>query len=141
MHILLIEDNPADARLVHEALVEARLACKLNWKNTGGDARAFLSETVTADPASAPDLILLDLNLPGVHGMEILSEIKTDPRLQHIPVIVLSSSVAKTDVMDAYRAHANAYVAKPTHFSQFVALIASINTYWVGAVLLPSKMV
>ena len=123
MHILLIEDNPADARLVHEALVEARLACKLNWKNTGGDALAFLSETVTADPASAPDLILLDLNL------------------QHIPVIVLSSSVAKTDVMDAYRAHANAYVAKPTHFSQFVALIASINTYWVGAVLLPSKMV
>ncbi len=141
MHILLIEDNPADARLVHEALVEAKLACKLNWKNTGGEALAFLRETVAVDQAAAPDLILLDLNLPGVHGQEILVEIKTDPRLQHIPVIVLSSSTAKADVMDAYRAHANAYVAKPTQFSQFVALVGSINTYWVGAVLLPSKMV
>ncbi|OYY64819.1 MAG: hypothetical protein B7Y51_03940 [Burkholderiales bacterium 28-67-8] len=141
MHILLIEDNPADARLVHEALVEAKLSCKLNWKNTGGDALAFLRDTVAVDPTAAPDLILLDLNLPGVHGLEILGEIKTDDRLRHIPVIVLSSSMAKTDVMDAYRAYANAYVAKPTHFSQFVALVASINAYWVGAVLLPGKMV
>ncbi len=141
MHLLLIEDNPADARLVHEALVEAKLACKLNWMNSGATALKFLRDEVAVDPACAPDLILLDLNLPGVHGQEILVEIKTDPRLQHIPVIVLSSSSAKADVMDAYRAHANAYVAKPTQFSQFVALVASINTYWVGAVLLPSKMV
>jgi CheY-like chemotaxis protein len=140
MHILLIEDNPADARLVHEALVEAKLPAKLNWMNTGGDALKYLRDVATLDPSAAPDLILLDLNLPGVHGQEILAEIKADSRLLHIPVIVLSSSMAKTDVMDAYRAHANAYVTKPTEFSQFVSLVASINTYWVGSVLLPSKM-
>ncbi len=140
MHLLLIEDNPADARLVHEALVEAQLACKLNWMNSGAAALKFLRDEAAVDAACAPDLILLDLNLPGLHGQEVLVDIKSDPRLRHIPVIVLSSSMARADVLEAYRAHANAYVAKPTQFSQFVALISSLNTYWVGAVLLPSKM-
>lgn len=138
MHILLIEDNPADARLVHEALVEAKLKARLNWMDTGAAALEFLRDVATLDPGAAPDLILLDLNLPGVHGQEILAEIKADARLLHIPVIVLSSSMARSDVMDAYRAHANAYVTKPTEFSQFVSLVTSISTYWTGSVLLPS---
>jgi chemotaxis family two-component system response regulator Rcp1 len=139
MHILLIEDNPADARLVQEALIEAQLPARLNWMNTGAGALKFLRDVATLDPDAAPDLILLDLNLPGVHGKEILAEIKTDARLLHIPVIVLSSSAARSDVMDAYRAHANAYVTKPTEFSRFVSLVVSLVTHWAGSVLLPGR--
>ena len=112
--ILLIDDTPLNLQVLTAALAadfELQIA-------TSGPKGLALAES------HRPDLILLDLNLPGVHGQEILVEIKTDPRLRHIPVIVLSSSSAKADVMDAYRAHANAYVAKPTQFSQFVALVA-----------------
>jgi two-component system, chemotaxis family, response regulator Rcp1 len=138
VNILLIEDNPADMRLVREALAEGDgPAVQLHWSPSG---EAGLAHLRGLPSAALPDLVLLDLNLPGLHGHEVLQDIKRDARLRHLPVLVLSSSAAPSDVHGAYAAHANAYLIKPDDFSRFVALVGSIRSHWLGAVMLPGRV-
>jgi len=138
MDILLVEDNPADARLVREALTEGEVPVQLHWSTTGEAALAYLRGSDAA-PSPLPDLVLLDLNLPGLNGQELLSAIKTDPVLKRIPVVVLTSSSNPTDVHAAYDRHCNAYLAKPQDYDAFLSLVASLHQYWLRSVLLPSR--
>ena len=140
MDILLVEDNPADARLVREALAESDLTADLHWVSSGEEALSFLRRGTTFENAPTPDLVLLDLNLPGLRGQEVLCDIKQDPALLSIPVVVLTSSGARQDVLDAYAAHANSYVVKPADFDQFLALVGTIQKYWLTSVLLPTRV-
>ena len=140
MDILLVEDNPADARLVREALAESDLTADLHWVSSGEEALSFLRHGIPFENAPTPDLVLLDLNLPGLRGQEVLCDIKQDPALLSIPVVVLTSSGARQDVLDAYAAHANSYVVKPADFDQFLALVGTIQKYWLTSVLLPTRV-
>lgn len=140
MNLLLIEDNPADMRLLHEALLEyAGQPVQLHWAPSGELGLVHLRQ-LQAAALPLPDLVLLDLNLPGLHGHEVLAEIKSDPALRHIPVLVLTSSAAPQDVRSAYDAHANAYLVKPEDFGRFVELVGSIRSHWLQAVMLPSRV-
>lgn len=140
MDILLVEDNPADARLVREALAESDVVAELHWVSSGEEALSFLRHEPPFTKSPTPDLVLLDLNLPGLKGQEVLVEMKSDPALLSIPVVVLTSSGAKQDVLDAYGAHVNSYVVKPTDFEQFLALMGTIQTYWLSSVALPTRV-
>lgn len=140
MDILLVEDNPADMRLVREAMAEGGIAARLHWVASGEAALSYLRHSGDATGQALPDLILLDLNLHGLRGQEVLEQIKSDPLLKAIPVLILSSSSARRDVLDAYAAHANSYLVKPDDFEQFVALVGSIRSYWLTSVLLPSQL-
>ena len=138
MEILLIEDNPADARLVREALAEGEVQASLRWLASGEDALHYLRHTGSyAGSQSAPDLVLLDLNLPGLNGQEVLTAIKTDPALLRLPVLVLTSSANPSDVQAAYGGHANAYLVKPQDYDAFLALVGHIRSHWLTTVLLP----
>ena len=139
MNILLVEDNPADMRLVSEALDECAVAADLHWAADGVQALDFLHRAGAHAGAPTPDLVLLDLNLPGIGGKEVLGEIKRDPLLSRIPVVVLTSSSARQDVLDTYGAHVNAYMVKPTDFDDYLALVKLVESYWLGAVLLPTR--
>lgn len=139
MNLLLVEDNPADMRLVREALGERAVAVELHWVADGSAALDFLQRRGAHVDAPVPDLVLLDLNLPGIGGQEVLVEIKRDPALASIPVVVLTSSAARHDVLDAYAAHANAYQLKPADYDDYLSLIGQIEAYWFGAVLLPTR--
>lgn len=141
MNILLVEDNPADMRLVREALAESTVEATLHWVADGGAALDFLHRRGAHAQAPVPDLVLLDLNLPGIGGKEVLAEIKRDPLLGSVPVVVLTSSAARQDVLDAYRAHGNAYMVKPTDFEDYLSLVSRIESYWLDAVLLPTRAV
>ncbi len=142
MDLMLIEDNPADMRLVQEALTESQLPVVLHWMRSGEQALARLRhEGGDGDEGgSRPDLVLLDLNLPGLGGQEVLAAIKQDPALLSIPVVVLTSSSALADVLEAYRFHANAYMVKPDDFQAFLALVGQIHSYWFQTVLLPGRL-
>ena len=140
MDILLVEDNPADARLVREALTEGGVSAALHWVSSGEDALSFLRPVDNRPAPGRPDLVLLDLNLPGLNGHEVLAEIKRDPALLRIPVVVLTSSANPSDVMAAYGAHANAYLIKPEDYDEFLSLVGSIRNHWLTSVLLPSQV-
>ncbi|MDH4391770.1 MAG: response regulator [Aquabacterium sp.] len=136
MNILLVEDNPGDLRLMQEALAATAAAdTVLHAVSSGNAALDFLRRAGPHTVAPAPDLVLLDLNLPGLHGMAVLAEIKRDPALLTTPVVVFTSSEASSDVLQAYRTHANAYITKPVDFDQFVATILAIQTFWRLAAL------
>lgn len=131
MNILLVEDNPGDLRLMREALAATATAdTVLHAVNSGDAALDFLRRAGPHAVAPAADLVLLDLNLPGLHGMTVLAEIKRDPALLTTPVVVFTSSEASSDVLLAYRTHANAYITKPADFDQFVVTIRAIQTFW-----------
>jgi two-component system, chemotaxis family, response regulator Rcp1 len=139
MNILLVEDNPADVNLVREAMMESPSAAELHWVADGGQALDFLRRCGKFSHAPTPDLVLLDLNLPGIGGKEVLCEVKSDPLLGTIPVVVLTSSAAPQDVLDTYRAHGNAYMVKPANFDEYMHLIERIQMYWLDSVLLPTQ--
>ena len=140
LHILLVEDNAADMRLVREALIEGEVPATLHWAPSGEMALRFLRRSGDQAAAPQPDLVLLDLNLPGLGGHEVLAEIKHDPALLAIPVVVLTSSSARQDVLNAYAGHANAYMVKPDDYTQFLALVGNLRAYWLASVLLPSRV-
>jgi CheY-like chemotaxis protein len=140
MNILLVEDNPADVRLLREALAEGQVPASLHWLSSGEEALRFLRREDGDDRTPRPDLVLLDLNLPGLNGLEVLARIKADPALLHIPVVVLTSSTSTADVMAAYQAHVNAYLRKPGDYDEFLALAASLHAYWLKAVVLPTRL-
>lgn len=139
IEILLVEDNPGDVRLTIEALNEGRFANLINVAVDGFEALAFLRREGKYANARKPDLILLDLNLPKKNGREVLAEIKTDPHLKRIPVVVLTSSQAEIDIVTTYNLHANCYITKPVDFEQFINVVKSIEDFWFAVVKLPPR--
>ncbi|TMD04698.1 MAG: response regulator [Chloroflexi bacterium] len=135
--ILLVEDNPGDARLMKEALAEAKIRNRLHVMADGAEALAYLRRQDPFAGAVRPDLILLDLNLPGKDGRQVLAEIKRDEDLRRIPVVILTTSHAEADIARAYDLHANAYVTKPLDIDQFIAVVKSIEDFWLTIVKLP----
>jgi chemotaxis family two-component system response regulator Rcp1 len=139
IEILLVEDNPADAILMREALRDATVRNNLHVVGDGEDAMAFLRHQDRYADAVVPDLIMLDLNLPKRDGRSVLREIKEDPELKRIPVVVVTSSQAEEDILGSYDLHANCYVTKPVDFDQFIKLMQTIEEFWFTVVKLPPK--
>lgn len=139
VEILLVEDNPGDVRLTREALREGDLSHRLSVTSDGMEALDFLHRRGKHEDAVRPDLIVLDLNLPKMDGREVLEEIKVDPGLRSIPVIVLTSSRADVDIRRAYDLHANCYIAKPVDLDRFVHVVRLIEEFWFSIVELPSE--
>ncbi len=135
--ILLVEDNPGDVLLTREAFREGRLAHRLSVAEDGEEAICFLRQEGKHADAPRPDLILLDLNLPKKDGRQLLAEVKDDPLLRQIPVIVLTTSDAEQDIWRAYRLHANCYLTKPVQMDDFLAKIRSVEDFWLTVVRLP----
>jgi CheY-like chemotaxis protein len=137
--ILLVEDNPGDVRLTREAFSEIDLDEELHVVNDGEAALQFVHRRGEYADAPGPDLVLLDLNLPKVDGMEVLEEIKGDPDLRHIPVVVLTGSEAREDIAESYDRHTNAYLTKPIDPEEFVDLVGSFENFWLSLAKLPTK--
>ncbi len=138
VQILLVEDSSDDVLLTRKALLRARIANELHVASDGEQAMRFLRDE-HAGPR--PDLVLLDLNLPGMDGREVLEEIKRDPALRQIPVVVLTTSAEERDVVRAYDAHVNAYVTKPLSFDDFIEAVRSIENFWLRLVKFPPHAV
>ncbi len=139
IEILLVEDSPSDTELSIEALREAKVCNNLNTVENGVDALQFLRRQGPFAKAPRPDLIMLDLNLPRKDGREVLAEIKADPDLKTIPVVVLTTSRAEEDVLRAYQLNANCYITKPVDFQQFVKVVQHVENFWLEVVTLPPK--
>jgi len=139
IEILLVEDSPSDAELTVEALRDAKVANHLSIVENGVQAMEFLRREGQFSKAPRPDLILLDLNLPRKDGREVLSELKADPGLKMIPVVVLTTSSADQDVVQAYTLCANCYITKPVDFKQFLIVVRSIEHFWLTVVTLPHE--
>ncbi|TAK63169.1 response regulator [Methylobacter sp.] len=138
---LLVEDNPGDVRLTCEALTESKVKNNLSIVGDGMEAMAFLRREEPYTDAPRPDVILLDLNLPKKNGLEVLEEIKADPSLKRIPVVIITSSEAEQDILKTYDLHVNCYVNKPVDLEQFIKVVQSIETFWLTIVKLPSEVV
>jgi CheY-like chemotaxis protein len=139
VEILLVEDNPGDVRLAEEALNDAKMANNLNVVSDGVDALEYLRRQGKHSDVARPDLILLDLNLPRKDGREVLEEVKADPDLRTIPVVVLTTSDAEVDIVRSYELHANAYVRKPVDFDAFIEVVRTIEDFWFSVVKLPPE--
>jgi len=137
VEILLVEDNPGDARLTQEALNDGRIKNNLHIAYDGVEATDFLFRRNEYQNAPRPDLIILDLNLPKKNGQEVLAEIKADPGLKSIPVIVLTISKAEEDIIRSYNLHANCFLIKPIDLNQFFEVVRSIEDFWLSLVKLP----
>jgi chemotaxis family two-component system response regulator Rcp1 len=133
--ILLVEDNPGDVRLMREALAEISVPHRLGVAETGGNALQILRREGVEAPR--PDLVLLDLNLPDMHGLAVLKAIKTDPALRRIPVVVFSSSEKREEVAEAYNLNANSYIAKPVELADFIRVVKGVEEFWLTVVKLP----
>jgi len=139
IEILLVEDSPADILITREAFEEARLMNAIHVVEDGVQALEFLRREGRYASAPRPDLILLDLNLPRKNGREVLAEIKADESFKIIPVIVLTTSNASEDILQAYDLHANCYVVKPVGFENFLKAVQSIRNFWFSVVALPPE--
>jgi len=137
VEILLVEDNPGDVRLMTEALKETQVRKRLHLAEDGVQAMSFLRRKGPHAGAPRPDLILLDLNLPKKDGREVLAEIKEDPKLKSIPVVVLTTSQSEQDVLRSYQLHANCYISKPVGLENLIAVVQSIEGFWLKTVRLP----
>jgi chemotaxis family two-component system response regulator Rcp1 len=135
--ILLAEDNPGDARLTMEAFKEGKIYCDIHIAEDGEKAISFLQQKDEYKDAPRPDLILLDLNMPKKNGREVLKEIKQDPDLCRIPVIILTTSRAEEDILETYDLHANCYISKPVGLDEFVNVAQGIENFWLTIVRLP----
>lgn len=140
VEFLLAEDNPGDVRLTQEALRESKIRNNLNVVTDGVEAIAFLRRQGKYANAPTPDVVLLDLNLPKKDGREVLAEIKSDPVLKRIPVVIITSSEAEQDILRTYDLHANCYVSKPVDLDQFIKVIQAIENFWLTIVKLPSDV-
>ncbi|HYE62612.1 MAG TPA: response regulator [Phycisphaerales bacterium] len=138
VEILLVEDNEADIRLTREVLADGRMLNRLSVTKDGEEAMSFLRRERPYQDAPRPDLILLDLNLPRKDGREVLAEIKNDPALRRIPVVILTTSRAEADIIQTYELHANCYIVKPVDLGQFINVIRSIEDFWLKMVRLPN---
>lgn len=141
IEILLVEDNEGDVGLVEEVFEDARIRNIIHVAEDGEEAMQFLNKIAPFEDASTPDLILLDLNLPGKDGREVLEEIKTDDKFKAIPVVVLTTSKAEEDIIKSYDLHANSFITKPVDFDQFIRVVKSIEDFWLEVVRLPNSKV
>ncbi len=139
IEILLVEDNPGDVLLTVEALKDAKVRNRLHVTRDGVEAMAFLRLEGPYADKPRPDIILLDLNMPKKDGREVLTELKADPALKSIPVVVLTTSKAEEDILRSYNLHANCYISKPVDLEQFLKVIKSIEDFWLTIVALPNS--
>ena len=139
IEILMVEDNPGDVELAREALAAASVRKNLTVAEDGERGLSLLRREGCYRHAQRPDLILLDLNLPTINGREVLAEIKSDPELRRIPVVILTSSEDDNDVIETYNLHANAYVVKPVDLDKYMQVIQAVEGFWLGFVKLPSR--
>ena len=137
IQILLVEDSPSDAKLTLAALKLAKVVNQVSHVEDGVEAMEFLCRQGKFAQAERPDLILLDLNLPRKDGREVLEELKADPDLQMIPVVILTTSQAEQDIIRSYKLHANCYITKPVNFERFLEVVQSIENFWLTVVALP----
>jgi chemotaxis family two-component system response regulator Rcp1 len=137
IEILLVEDNPGDIRLTQEAFRDGKVANNMSVVTDGDEAMTFLRHEGEYSEAPRPDIILLDLNLPKKDGREVLAELKQDPNLRRIPVIVLTTSKAEQDILNSYDMHANCYITKPIDLEEFIKLVEGIGGFWLMVVKLP----
>lgn len=139
IEILLVEDNPGDVRLTTEAFKDGKVHNNLSVVGDGVEALAFLRKEGKYVKAVRPDLVLLDLNLPLKDGRQVLEEIKADPNLRRIPVVILTTSQAEEDILKAYSFNANCYINKPIGFDEFMHVVQSIENFWLTIVKLPTE--
>lgn len=139
IEILLVEDSPGDAELLLDFLQQSKIRNRIHWVKDGEAAMAFLRQEGECPGRPIPDLILLDLNLPKKDGREVLAEVRADPLLESIPVVVLTSSSAEADVARSYSLKANCYIIKPVDLDQFVNVVRSIEEFWLTVVRLPHR--
>ncbi len=147
VEILLIEDSPSDANLIIKGFSQSNvkgfnldsIPNNLHWIEDGETAMEYLRQQDQYASVPRPDLILLDLNLPGMDGREVLAEVKSDPELKLIPVVILTTSADEHDVLRSYNLNANCYVTKPLDVHQFIQVVQLISTFWVAAVRLPTE--
>ena len=137
IEIFLVEDNPGDVRLTQEAFKEGKVRNNLSVVEDGLEALAFLRREGKYAGAPRPDLILLDLNLPRKDGRLVLADIKEDPKLRSIPVVILTPSKAEEDIVRTYNLHANCYITKPVDLDQFIRVVRCIEDFWLTIVKLP----
>jgi two-component system response regulator len=135
--VLLVEDDPGDVLLVRDAFEQHKVGNLLSVVSDGFEAMRYVRREGPYVDAVRPDLILLDLNLPRKSGAEVLDEIKSDPQLAMIPIVVLTTSEAEEDIVRAYKLHANAYITKPVDFEQFTDIVHQIDDFFIGLVRLP----
>jgi two-component system, chemotaxis family, response regulator Rcp1 len=137
--VLLVEDNPGDVRLTREALKEGRIAVNLRVANDGLEAMKMLRQEGEYVSLPLPDIVLLDLNMPKMDGREVLRQIKTDDNLKRLPVVILTTSAAEKDILQAYGLHANCYITKPVELEEFMEIVKSIEGFWLTVVKLPKS--
>jgi CheY-like chemotaxis protein len=137
--VLLVEDDPGDVLLIREAFLDYKVGNVLSVVSDGVEAMRFVRGEGDYAGGKRPDLVLLDLNLPRKSGAEVLAEIKGDPELSTIPVIVLTTSEAEEDVLRSYKSHANAYITKPVDFDRFREIVHQIDDFFIGIVKLPPR--
>ncbi|MER6120170.1 response regulator [Streptomyces sp. NPDC001743] len=139
IEVLLVEDDPGDELMTREAFEDNKIRNTLHVVRDGQEALDFLYRRGSYGDAPRPDLILLDLNLPRYDGRQVLEQIKQDPELSLIPVVVLTTSSAEEDILRSYKLHANAYVTKPVDLDQFIAAVRQIDEFFVTVVRLPGR--
>ena len=137
--VLLVEDNPADARLTREALREGTMLNNLHHVKDGVEALQFLRREGAYENAPTPDVVILDLNMPRKNGRQVLAEMKADAQLRLIPVVVLTTSEAETDIRQSYELNANCYIAKPVDLDKFINIVRTIEAFWLAIVKLPTR--
>lgn len=137
--ILMVDDNPADIDLISEVLAQSEPHSHVNAVKDGAEAISFLRHRGKYVEAPVPDLVVLDLNLPRKDGRDVLAEVKSDPKLAKIPVLVFTTSQASTDVTHSYELGANCYLRKPGNLPEFVAMVQSMASFWLGYASLPQK--
>jgi CheY-like chemotaxis protein len=139
IEVLLVEDDEGDVLMTREALDEGKVLNRLNVVGDGVEAVAYLRRDGAYADAVRPDLVLLDLNLPRRDGRQVLEEVKNDPDLRRIPIVVLTTSEAEEDVLRSYDLHANCYVTKPVDLEKFITVVQSIDRFWLTIATLPTR--
>jgi len=137
MEVLLVEDNPGDVRLTQEALRDSNISLRLHVVPDGEAALNYLRKENSYADATRPDLILLDLNLPKRDGRQVLKDVKSDPHLRQIPIVILTTSRAEQDIVAAYTLYANCYIQKPVDLNKFLEIVRAIEDFWLTIVALP----
>jgi CheY-like chemotaxis protein len=137
--ILLVEDNLGDILLTQEALLECKFPTELIVKKDGSEALIYLMNHQKSKDKTLPDLILLDINLPKKNGHEVLQSVKNHPDLKHIPIIILTTSSAEWDILQAYREHCNSYIVKPVDAQEFFKVTSVLEDFWLNTATLPNK--
>jgi CheY-like chemotaxis protein len=140
IEVLLVEDDPGDELMTREAFEDNKISNRLHVARDGEEALDFLYRRGAHADAPRVDLILLDLNLPKYDGRQVLEQIKSDPDLTHVPVVVLTTSSSEEDILRSYKLHANAYVTKPVDVYQFIAAVRQIDDFFVSVVRLPRSL-